>query len=582
MKYYKLFFIVCSLLVAQEMYSQRISIPLNQSDDRFTLRAERHYSLGNEEYYFYVRNNTNDEYKIVVNVTINSTCHNPSNFALDVNGIVTLKPGGEFTPKTDYVHIFTGGAAKEKCRKKDGDSYTYFSSITYSYTSITNVSEEKLKKEKEEKLKEEERLAERKKKEEQKSSLNKSSSDQSQKSNNTQDTSKNDFWSVKKKSNSSEKGQTNVVPDQAFHKNLPDLLRTTDGGYFQRGTDGQFREINAAEYAEAKRVRDTGSPKSQDNAPQISAEEIRASINKIAVDNQAFHDAVDQNIKKQNEFRQQNYYYAEAVRNGQKNLSELSKLNGNYNSVTDLEAEFNQKLHSIQSEVNNLEQARNSKLNNAVAANFGGSNSTEQAVGQGIAVIGSIINSATAEKEAKAAEEALRRQREEQLAAIEEAKKQALIGLRMKLLNSFPDGGTPLSSHKISEPEVFLFAYITDKATFDQEQSSVTVIDVFPVQKYSDGSYPYKTTLSNKLSGYAKGDITIVGYYTDKSKAIEMYKSFVNLAQKSKMKVQTVTYKASGTDSTKQKGKDFWGHDKENTEEKKEGKSDDFWKSKMP
>ncbi|WP_439882122.1 hypothetical protein ACSX1A_02950 [Pontibacter sp. MBLB2868] len=154
-------------------FAQRKDITLHQADPRFTISAQRHYGFGNEEYWFYIQNNTNEEYELVVDVTINSTCHAPRNFKLHVNKVVTLKPGGRFTPDSDYSHIFLGGDAQKGCRKKDGDSYTYLSSISYRYSSIKNVTQEKLKLEREKKLKEEEKLAAGKKKAEERAAAEK-------------------------------------------------------------------------------------------------------------------------------------------------------------------------------------------------------------------------------------------------------------------------------------------------------------------------------------------------------------------------------------------------------------------------
>lgn len=131
--------------------AQRKDISISQADPRFTISAQRHYGFGNEEYWFYIQNNTNEEYELVVNVTIRSTCHEPKNFMLGVNKVVRLKPKGRFTPDADWSHIYLGGEAQKACRKKDGDSYTYLAGISYQYQSIKNITQENLRKEQEKK-----------------------------------------------------------------------------------------------------------------------------------------------------------------------------------------------------------------------------------------------------------------------------------------------------------------------------------------------------------------------------------------------------------------------------------------------
>ncbi|MNK06499.1 hypothetical protein D3C87_243980 [compost metagenome] len=166
MKYFRFLYILLSLFVFQTMNAQRKPVKMSQADSRFTISAEKHYGFGNEEYWFFIQNNTNSKYELVVEVTLNSSCHESRSFKLDVNGVVTLMPGGRWTPKSDWVHSYLGGDAFKDCRKKDGDSYTYLTGITYRYVSITNVTEEEIKKAKEEEEKKAKLAAEKKAKEE--------------------------------------------------------------------------------------------------------------------------------------------------------------------------------------------------------------------------------------------------------------------------------------------------------------------------------------------------------------------------------------------------------------------------------
>ena len=396
-----------------------------------------------------------------------------------------------------------------------------------------------------------------------------------------------DFWSDKSSSKTTTTGTAgNVIPDQASHKNLPDFVRTTDGGYFQRGADGKFRQVSADEYQQAKnQVADSKTQAQKEpEQPKITPEEFGAQASKNFRDQVAQNNAIYENIDRKFDMYKQNFYHAQAVQSGKENLSGLSRLEGNYNSVQELEAEFNQKYSSIRGEVNNLEQARNSQLNNAVNSTFNG-NSTEQAIGQGMQIIGSMINNAQAAKERKQAQAALKLERDQQLAAMAAAKTRARIELRTKLVQSFPNGGTPLSSHKVTLPEVYVFAYVNDKSTINNEQALVSLSNVFPVQQYSDGTYPYKTTVLNKLKGYASGEITLVGYYGDKARAEEMRNAFINLAAKSELVVKPFTVKTvPGSTSLGSKGVsgDFWETGKKATTKpndtlRAEKKKDTFW-----
>lgn len=388
----------------------------------------------------------------------------------------------------------------------------------------------------------------------------------------------NSFWADNGSPKKTEPG--NVIPEQAIHKNLPDFVRTTDGGYFHKGADGKFRQVTEQEYQEAKKAASASrNVQQQPEQQQMTSAEVRNAVNKMFTDAEARNTAITQNIERTVDAWRQTFYYSEAIRNGKENLAALSKLNGDYGSVQELEADFNQKYNSIQAEVNNLEQARNARLANATAANLSGG-STEQAIGQGMNLIGGFVNGLKADKEAKEARAALEAERARQIAEIKLKKQQARTDMRNKLVESFPDGGTPITSHKITLPEVYMFAYITDKAAFKNDQATVSVSSVFPVAQYSDGTFPYKTTVAGKLKGFAPGEVVLVGYYGDKARAEQMRNSFLNLAAKSELAVKTFALKSVSTSSSAKSSVpgDFWETGKKTpaTTPSTEKKSD-FW-----
>lgn len=381
----------------------------------------------------------------------------------------------------------------------------------------------------------------------------------------------------------------NQAQDQSNLKNLPDLLRTTDGGYFQRGPDGKFKRVSEEEYQRAKMSKPISTnaptapiPKNTPTAPEeqkMTPAETKNAIDKMFTDARDRDAAIDARVKQVSQAIQQNFYYAEAVRNGKKNLSELSTLSGDYSSIEQLESEFKQKYNSIHGEVQALEQTRNAQLNNAVNANFNGG-STEQAVGQGVALIGGLINSAKANKEEREAREALQRERAREKAALIAAKQKARTDMRNQLLKSFPGGGTPLTAHKINLPEVYMFGYMIEPATMVNEKADVSVSNVFPVAQYSDGTYPLKTVVSGRLKGMAKGDVMLVGFYSDKNSAEQMRNSFMTLAQKSELTVKAVTLKTTTGNSSGASAVpgDFWETGKKQTPASDTTKKkSDFW-----
>lgn len=133
--------------------AQRKKVQVRQVDPRFTLSLESYFSTltADEEFFYYVKNNTNQEYNIVVDITANYACVGERRFKLGINKVVYLAPNGEFTPKSDWVHyVLTSdlkGKAKE-CASKFEDSYTYLKSISYTISSVENLTEKKAAEEK--------------------------------------------------------------------------------------------------------------------------------------------------------------------------------------------------------------------------------------------------------------------------------------------------------------------------------------------------------------------------------------------------------------------------------------------------
>lgn len=443
--------------------------------------------------------------------------------------------------------------------------------------SIKEQAEETKRKEQEAKNAEEKRLKEE---EEKRVALQKKEDEKAaQQSTAGQNASKNttdDFWNDKP----AEKNKENVIPNQPSHANLPDLVRTTDGGYYQRGSDGQFREINQDDYYLAKnRSRNTGQEQKKLPTQQEIDEGVAAIMNSVRADQNSqfeMYDNIDRHFDQLGQLYQQNYYTAEAVRTGKANLEDLSTISGNNNSIQEIENEFNRKNSAIRAEVNRMQEARNTQAANAVANNYAGTSSTEQAIGAGIQTIANMVNAGAAQKEEREAREALKRERDRQIAAFEAAQLKARIEVRQNLVSSFPHGGTPITSHKVTEPEVYLFAYFVDEASFPNQNVSITVSNVFSVYKYDDGTFPYVTSVSSKLKGFGTGKLVLVGYYLQKAQAEKMYNSFINLAKKSDFAINKFAF---GVDAPTRTGQsttgDFWETGK--TVKQPTKKSSSFW-----
>lgn len=346
----------------------------------------------------------------------------------------------------------------------------------------------------------------------------------------------------------------------------PEYGKGPDGNYYRKGADGKYKQISTEEYQGLKKQAAAATAGSTAAAAaakqQQDAQLLAATQQKLQNMTNDFYAKQAETQRKAEQFSanlMQSYYAAEAVRNGKANLKEASSLTGNYNSVEELEAEFNQKYASISSEVENVNQARNQQLQATYNSLYANSDATTQAVGQAATAIGGFINNMRAEKEEREAKEALRRQREEQMARIEARKREALIALRKGFFNEFPDGGVPLSGHKVVVDELYFFSYVYNKANIGAGPTSVKVSNVFPIARYGDGTWPFKTNVVADVQKAASGEgpVTLVGYYTTKELADNMRSSFLRLAGKSQVGIRDIAYK--GKKSSGGAPADFWG-----------------------
>jgi hypothetical protein len=276
-------------------------------------------------------------------------------------------------------------------------------------------------------------------------------------------------------------------------------------------------------------------------------------------------------------------FFNESISSDKKRLDDARQLSGNYSSIEDIEREFSSKMSSIRGITSNIESQRNAKLNYAVGAKFN-ANATELAIGQGLNVLGSILNGAKAAKDARAAQEELRYQRELEIKKFEEEKKRAILEMRNELFKRFPDGSLPDQQLKIQNKVIYFFAYITEKNKIQDTKPLVTVTNIFPVTKFDDGTFPYKVSIMNKLTGIAPGNISLTGFFETSERAEEIRKVFIKLAESSQLTVsqfQLKTNSKSVSNISKTIAADFWenGKNADSSQLKKQLKKDAFWEN---
>lgn len=347
----------------------------------------------------------------------------------------------------------------------------------------------------------------------------------------------------------------------------PEFGKGPDGNYYRKGADGKYKQISTEEYQQLKQQKTAASAGGAASGgltkQQQDAQLLASTQQKLQSMTDDFYAKQAESQRKAEQFSAnlaQSFYAAEAIRTGKANLANASSLTGNYSSVEELEAEFAQKYASIAGEVENIANARNQQLQATYNAFYSDASASDKAIGQAATTLGSYINNLRAEKEEQRAKEELRRQREEQRARIEARKKEAMIQLRKGFFNEFPDGGVPLSGHKVVTDELYFFSYVFDKTKIDAGPASVKVSNVFPIARYGDGTWPFKVNVVTEVKKAASGEgpVTLVGYYTTREMADNMRTSFLNLASRCQITAKSIAYK--GKKSSGGAATDFWGN----------------------
>ncbi|PRD49400.1 hypothetical protein C5745_01920 [Sphingobacterium haloxyli] len=279
-------------------------------------------------------------------------------------------------------------------------------------------------------------------------------------------------------------------------------------------------------------------------------------------------------------------YYA--MRTAGQNLKDATSLDGYFDNVEDLNQAFAQKLSEVSRMGEELKAVSVQSVQNyahAVSAANSTANADYTAYGQALGALGGIAAGIKADKAAKEAREELRAQREAHERNIKARQLEALLNIRGEIDNMFPEGGMPLSSHKIDAPVLYLFAYASNKNEWNEDKTvAMTVSNVIPVYRYNDGTYPYIANVKRTFETGGMSNPVVVGYFTDQAMAEKYQQSLVDVADQGRFQVSHVDIKVlkKDTDKSASAETDFWGNQvKPDANSKKKPvakkKEDDFW-----
>ena len=522
-------FLACFLNTAAQSNSGRKPVPLGaQPDLRFVVKAERIMNNeGDEEYFFYVINTTNQEYRLKIKVTLQLACYGTKVFYLGYTESVYLKPNSSFTPRDDNPHVYMGAKAESRkgCVLKDEEGkLTFFKGAIFHMADIENItlrkSEEKRRLEEEiaakQKIEEEGKRAEEQKRKDAELAQQKKQEEEQKKKDETikkkQETENqnkasapantsatvDDFWTEKSKTTST---GNNASTNPNYHK-LPDVFYTTTGQYWKK-QDGEIVEITKEEYTRLKTVSKTSSPSNTSSESVQTAEEKQKIIDKYIADSRAQQEAYQRNfdeINRKYEVNNQAGQMQQNINETKNALNENTTMGKNYQNPAQVMADFRQKMSAINQTTKQLHQQRQEKLNYVTNNYYAPDDQAGQIASQGIKVIGTFVNAAKAEKERKEAQAQLKAEKEAALRYVEEQERKLLSGIRTDLFSGYKEVAFPTSTSKINATTLYFFSYAYDPAQIGAKQAVLFISNVFRVDQYSDGTWPFKNSIVSEIS----------------------------------------------------------------------------------
>ena len=265
------------------------------------------------------------------------------------------------------------------------------------------------------------------------------------------------------------------------------------------------------------------------------------------------------------EFRQKwdevntSFYMMSAAKHG---LRDAGHLEGRFESIEELYAAFRQQMREISVRAGELQQS--STLGAQAYAQVIATGSSGYDYSGMTSAIGGIAAAISANKAEKEARDDLKRQRDHAEAEIKTRQLKAIVDMRSEISKVFLEGGMPLSSHKVTAPVLYLFAYSSNKSEWGKNQTvTMGISNVIPVYRYSDGTYPYSANVKRTFENAGMINPIIIGFFTDRKDAENYRSSLVEIAPDAKFAIKDIEVQVrdlpiNALDNSRSEV-DFWG-----------------------
>jgi Uncharacterized protein conserved in bacteria with the myosin-like domain len=394
-----------------------------------------------------------------------------------------------------------------------------------------------------------------------------------------------DLWGSPAKSTTAAKTTTTATDGRqpGIPANTPPMVMDNRGNYYVQNSSGKYVQTTKEHYESVKK--DFYAVKNKQAQEAADAQKKKAdqeALNRFYASQNAFMNDVkarQRKIEQESRLLANSFYAAQAQKEAKAGLRELSTLAGSFESLEELEAAYQSQRMALASQQEQLTEAGRNHVAASMDYAFKDADAKVGAY-KGLATgLANLASDAAADKAAREARAQLEAERSRQEAAIKERKRQQMLSMRRALIKNSPDGGVPLSFHKVAGNDLYFFSYVLPKTGIETENPTILVSNVYRIQRYSDGSWPFKKSLQNELKKAAgtTDAVVMVGYYTLEADAKKMYESFISLAGKSGMQLKPFTYKGKKSSGYTSGGAELWDSGKDTQKTNNRTSDNDLW-----
>ena len=181
-----------------------------------------------------------------------------------------------------------------------------------------------------------------------------------------------------------------------------------------------------------------------------------------------------------------------------------------------------------------------------------------------------LIGNAQAKEKREAEEKRLAEERR-----IAEEKRQNRLLLRNQIIDTYNAVELPKSTTKVETNTIYCFIYALDNDNLDNDNLDIYISNVpFQINRYSDGTWPYKKNIAEKANGLSPFNEMVAGYWTTYDEALSALEQAITTFKNSEANIKLVSFEYSKS-STNNNETDYWN--KTETKDKPKTKTDKYW-----